>query len=258
MKNKLIAIAAFGVFLAWTNVWADKPTPSWNGKPADKMTSQEMRDANKALDQQIKKGDSSAVQQKTDLNKAFDKTPEGQKMKKEDQLAKDKDELAILEKQEDANAEREIDDQNMEGALTDRGDFWNPPNKWPAPPDGNIGPGGDRDRMAKKLKQQQEKAKAAKEEAEKKIKEMKEKIQKLEDELYVKTKDTKSIQPPGTGEIGPERKSSDGMIEIGGSPQTLENFQIPVVVTSPQSGSNQSAQNQQSQPSPPPCPPSDR
>jgi len=254
MKSKWLVLFTLGMFFLCANVFADKPAPSWNGKPFDKMTSQEMRDANKALDAQIKKGDSSAVQQKADLNNAFEKTPEGQKMKDEDQLAKDKDDLAILEKQEGANGEREVQFINDESALKGDGSYWDPPNHWPSPPDGKIGPGGDRDKRDAKLKKDAEKARKAKEEARKKIEDLKKKIKDIEDRLYVKTKDIR-------GEIGPDSDplgKSTGRTQ--GSLDTFEKFQIPTVVTSNQSGggaANASAA-QRKAPSVPRCPVPDR
>ncbi len=243
--------AALFVLCLFYPAWAEKPAPSWNGKPADKMTSAEMRDANKALDQEIKKGDSSAVQKKTDLNKAFDKTAEGQKMKKEDQLAKNKDELAILEKQAGANADREIEFVNDRSALDSDGSYWNPPNHWPSPPDGKIGPGGDRDKRDAKLKKDEEKARQAKKDAEQKIKDLKDKIKDLEDSLYVKTKDVREIGPGESPLGGPSGSTT------GGSLQTFESFQMPTLATQSQNGSqnNASAQSQQSAPA---CPPSNQ
>ena len=158
------------------------------------MTAQEIKDANKELDAKIKKGDSSAVQQKTDLNDAFDKTPQGQVAKKEADMEKKKDELAIAEKEADAMRDKEVDAQGDRERLEKTGDYWDPGHNWrTSGPDGNIGPGGDRERRAEKLRKEQEKARKAKEEAEKKIKKLKDEIQKIKDEIYVKSGDTNAM-----------------------------------------------------------------
>ena len=195
MRSRVLFLCLFAAFSLGITAWAgpDKPPPSWNGKPVDKMTAQEVKAANKELDGKIKKGDSSAVQQKTDLNNAFDKTPEGKRAKKEDELQKKKDELAIAEKQVDAFTEREIRAAGDREVLEKYGNYWDSDHHWPAPPDGNIGPGGDRDKRSEKLRKEGEKARKAKEEAIKRRKALQDEIQKLQDELYVKSGDTKAM-----------------------------------------------------------------